>query len=102
MGELFQHQVNGNARPLDYRLSRQNPWVCDNALLVQLLFFFHSQVIIAYRGKCRIPVGVRSQLVYWALAITQVAPYKVSRDSRNYLDWRQSQREPLSVQSPAR
>src|SRR5215510_8901307 len=69
MGELFQHQVHADTGPLDYGLSRQYPWVGDNAFLVQSLIFFHSQGIISHRGHCRIPVGVRSQLVYRASAI---------------------------------
>ena len=51
LGELLQHQVHGNTRPLDHGLSRQNPWVRNNAFVVKSLIFFHIQAIIAYRGK---------------------------------------------------
>jgi hypothetical protein len=41
MGELLEHQVHGNARPLDDWLASQNPWVGDDSLLVESLIFFH-------------------------------------------------------------
>src|SRR5712691_7491055 len=55
MGELFQHQVYADARPLDHWLSRQYPWVGDNSFLIKSLIFFHIPGIIAYRGPCRMP-----------------------------------------------
>jgi hypothetical protein len=51
LSQLLQHQVYGDTRPLDHGLSRQNPWVCDDAFLIEWLIFFHIQVIIAYRGN---------------------------------------------------
>src|SRR5919197_1324865 len=62
MGEFFQHQVHANARPLDHGLSRQYPWVGDNAFVVYSLIFFHSQGIIAYRGHGRIAVAASKSL----------------------------------------
>jgi hypothetical protein len=42
MGELLQHQVHGDARPLDNRLSRQNPWVSNDSFPVKSLIFLHN------------------------------------------------------------
>src|SRR5919202_499548 len=69
MGEFFQHQVQANARPRALGLSRQYPWIGNDAFLVHALIFFHIQGIIAHRGHYRIPVGVVSQLVSRASAI---------------------------------
>jgi hypothetical protein len=39
--EFADIKVHGNARPLDNRLSGQNPRVRNDSLLVDSLFFFH-------------------------------------------------------------
>src|SRR5918992_3488485 len=51
--ELFKHQVHADARSLDHWLSRQNPWISDDPLEVNLLLFFHIPVIMAYQGNRR-------------------------------------------------
>ena len=52
MGELLQHQIHGDARPLDNWLSRQNPWVRDDSFSVKSLIFLHILlIIIAYPGN---------------------------------------------------
>src|SRR5919202_9942 len=89
MGEFFQHQVHANARPLDHGLSREYPWIGNDAFLVHALIFFHIQGIIAHRGHYRIPVGVISQLVSRASAIMD-----------SYSQWEQSKERRVVKRAP--
>lgn len=41
MGKLLQHQIHGDARPLDNWLSRQNLWVSNDSFPVKPLIFPH-------------------------------------------------------------
>jgi hypothetical protein len=59
MGELFEHQVHGNARPLDDWLTSQNAWVRDDSLLVDSLIFFHMQSL--YRSEA-MSAGAKPQI----------------------------------------
>jgi hypothetical protein len=42
MCKFFPHQIHGDACPLHNWLLRQNPWVCDDSLLVKSVIFFHT------------------------------------------------------------
>ncbi len=46
MGELLQHQLDGDAGALDHRLAYQDSWVSDDTVLVSNAFLGHSPSII--------------------------------------------------------